>query len=324
MDSLKPFQQVPFADLPAAPRRPHEYGQSDAVELEMDSAPFGRLRIHYRTLGRGEPLLLIHGLMTSSYSWRYVMGRLANEYQIIAPDLPGAGRSDQPADRSYHPERLAEWIGEFQRAVGIRGCLTIGNSLGGYLCMRLALRDPGAISRLTNIHSPGLPTARMWALRCGFAVPGLVNAVERRILADPDRWAHHYVHYFDETLKSLEEARVYGSALATPAGAACFLRYLRETCDVSACRQFAQTLERRLNDRKPFPIPLQLIYSRQDPMVPPSIGQRLKQLIPDARLAWMNDTSHFAHVDTPDRLLDLVLPFLKPAGTGPLTIPTTL
>jgi pimeloyl-ACP methyl ester carboxylesterase len=56
----------------------------------MRSRPFGELRVHYREHGKGEPLLLIHGLMTTSYSWRYVYSALGSRYRIIAPDLPGA------------------------------------------------------------------------------------------------------------------------------------------------------------------------------------------------------------------------------------------
>ena len=46
-------------------------------------------------------------------------------------------------------------------------------------------------------------------------------------------------------------------------------------------------------------------------MVPPRIGAQLAQLIPSAELVWLEDSSHFAHVDSPERFLDVVLPFLS-------------
>lgn len=306
----RPFVQGRYADLPPQPRLPHGYGLTVGHDVVVDSVPFGRMQAHYRTLGEGPPLLLVHGLMTSSYSWRYVVERLAQRHRLIIPDLPGAGATAKPIDRAFHPDALADWIGEFQDAVGISGCLTVGNSLGGYLCMRLALRRPGAIRRLVNVHSPAVPLPRLWALRAGLAVPGVPALVMAVIRRDPGRFVHRLVHYYDESLKSREEAMAYGTPLASAAGAGCLIRYLRETCDPVAFRHFATDLADRRQAGKPFPVPLQLVYARQDPMVPPAVGHALMALVPDAECQWLEATSHFAHVDSPDRLLDVIEPFL--------------
>src|SRR4051812_46278441 len=98
-EARRPFRRLPYATLPAMPTRPHPYFDAPTRELSMTSAHLGRLKIHYREHGAGEPLLLIHGLMTSSYSWRYVLEALGARFRVIAPDLPGAGRSDAPAGR---------------------------------------------------------------------------------------------------------------------------------------------------------------------------------------------------------------------------------
>src|SRR5262245_30161061 len=116
------FERVRFGDLPERPRRPHTYFDAEPVNLDMNSAPFGRLRIHYRSAGSGPPLLLVHGLMTTSYSWRYNLAELATHFQVIAVDLPGCGHSAGPPDRAYGIAELATWLGEFQRAAEIVGC----------------------------------------------------------------------------------------------------------------------------------------------------------------------------------------------------------
>ncbi|MEO7109054.1 MAG: alpha/beta fold hydrolase, partial [Polyangiaceae bacterium] len=123
----KPFQRGAFAELPETPRLPHRlFADSIARHIEMDSAGFGKHRVFYREQGTAddgrEPLLLIHGLMTTSYSWRYVFEDFAKKYRVIAPDLPGSGDSDKPSGAHYSVETLATWIGDFQRALGIRGC----------------------------------------------------------------------------------------------------------------------------------------------------------------------------------------------------------
>jgi pimeloyl-ACP methyl ester carboxylesterase len=301
---LEPFRRQPFDSIPDLPRRPHAYFASAGREIELASGHFGAHRVHYREQGSGPPLLLIHGLMTSSYSWRYVIAPLAERFRVIAPDLPGAGRSSAP-DVPYTASALAGWIQDFVKALDVRGCLAIGNSMGGYLTMRSALADRSLFGRLINIHSPGLPEARLYALHSALSIPGLRSAVAWAARRDPERWVHRNVHYYDESLKSREEAREYGKPLSTPAGSRAFVRYLAETLSPHDMRKFARTLGAG------FPIPLLLIYARQDPMVPPEMGDRLHALVPEARLEWLEQSSHFSHVDTPELFLEVALPFLS-------------
>lgn len=304
--SFKPFEQVPFAQVPDAPRLPHPYFKSEQREVTVRSAHFGTVKMHVSVYGEGPPLLLQHGLMTTSYSFRYVMETLGKHFTLYMPDLLGAGRSDKP-DTSYGPDDLARSIGELMRELGIWGAPAIGNSMGGYLLMRLALLEPTAMSRLVNLHSPGVPTGRMYALSAVATVPalfdGVLGALVRR---NPERWVHTNVHYYDETLKSREEHREYAGALTSPNGVLGLARHLTDTVALGEMRRFGRTLR----SLPRFPIPLQLVYARQDKMVPPVVGERLAKLIPDAQIEWLEEASHFAHVDAPEAFLRAALPFL--------------
>ncbi|MFI5783154.1 alpha/beta fold hydrolase [Nocardia sp. NPDC051570] len=307
---LRPFQRMAFDALPERPVRPHPYFDSEAHEVHMDSATLGRLRIHYREYGSGTPLLLVHGLMTSSYSWRYLLNGLGQRYRLIVPDLPGAGASSAPP-RRLTAAALSAWIGEFQTLLGLHGCPVVGNSLGGYLAMRHALTDPAAFGAVINIHSPAIPLPRLHLLHAALSLPGANSLLQWWIRRDTARWAHRTVHYYDETLKSLEEARQYGDALATADGAATFIDYLHGVMAPASFAGFSAELRRRHNDGKPFPAPLLLIYSRQDPLVPPAVGARLSALLPQAEFHWLDRSSHFAHADTPTAVIELALPFLR-------------
>src|SRR5688572_29891716 len=98
--SPEPFRQGRFEDLPERPRVPHPYFEVASRTVEVASTDFGRIDVHVREHGEGPPLLLVHGLMTSSYSFRYVLGALGERWRCIVIDLPGSGRSGKP-DRSY-------------------------------------------------------------------------------------------------------------------------------------------------------------------------------------------------------------------------------
>ncbi len=306
---VRPFRPGLYDELPAKPRLAHPYFSSRSRTVEVDSEPFGRIAVHVRVAGQGPPLLLVHGLMTSSYSWRYVLAPLGERFTVYAPDLPGAGASGKPA-RRYGAADTARFLGELLDALGIRGCPVVGNSMGGYLCMRLALDDPGAMSRLVNIHSPGFPELRLHALRAALALPGLAAGLAWFVRRRPLRWAHAHVHYRDESLKSLEEAKVYGVPLATREGSRAFVSILKNTMDVGEMTQFQARLKRLRAAGAPFPVPLLLLWAREDPMVPPAFGPRYAAAIPSARLAWIEQASHFAQVDQPAATAAAILGFL--------------
>jgi pimeloyl-ACP methyl ester carboxylesterase len=272
--------------------------------VRIHTAELGATRIAVREYGRGEPLLLVHGLMTAGYSFRYLLALLGDRYRLVIPDLPGAGASDHP-DVYLGPDVLARAVIATIDALGIRGARAIGNSLGGYLSMRAALLDRGAIGRLVNLHSPGVPTARMVALRWALRVLPAGAVLDRLVRRDPERWVHRNVHYFDESLKSREEHREYAAPLATAAGRRTFYRHLRDALDAREMARFVDALRATT-----FPIPLLLVYATRDPIVPPSVGRRLQALVPAAGFVELADASHFAHVDAAERFVAAIDGFL--------------
>lgn len=307
----KPFQQGRFQDLPEHPPKAHPYYQSETLDHSLDSKSFGSMTVHVRKYGSGPPLLLIHGLMTSSYSWRYAFEELGQRFTCYAPDLPGAGRSDRPLTPSYEPTFLAEWIFELVQSLGILGCPIIANSMGGYIAMHLALEHPEACSKLVNLHSPWVPELRLHALRAALSFPGSHRLLRWLMARNPRRWAHSNVHYYDETLKSLEEAREYGDLLGTRAGADAFIKYLSETMNPLPMKAFHKRLEARRAQGAEFPVPLLLLYAEKDPMVPPRFGKIFHKLIPGSIYQELQEASHFAHVDNVQAFLKPVLEFLS-------------
>jgi pimeloyl-ACP methyl ester carboxylesterase len=301
-----PFRQLPFDEVPDAPRVPHRWADAVRSDLAITTPELGSTRIAVHSYGpaTAPPLVLVHGLMTAGYSFRYLLALLGARYRLVIPDLPGAGESDHP-DVYLGPDVLARAIIATVDALGMRGARVIGNSMGGYLCMRAALLDPGAIGRLVNLHSPGVPTARMRALRWALRVLPARWLVDRMVRRDPERWVHRNVHYFDESLKSREEHRIYAAPLATPAGRRAFYRHLHDALDAREMARFARALR-----ATPFPIPLLLVYAERDPMVPPAVGERLHALVPSARFVRLADASHFAHVDAAERFVEAIGEFL--------------
>lgn len=306
--SLAPFRQLAFRDVPERPRVPHPFFSAKTERVRVKTRPFGEVETRVVRYGEVPPLVCIHGFMTSSYSFRYLLEPLAKKFTVVAFDVVGSGDADKPRG-SYAPDDIADSIGDTITALGLRGARAIGNSLGGYLAMRLAMRDEGCLCRLVNLHAPGLPTGRLVALRTALDhVPRARALTSWLVGRDEERWVHKNVHYFDETLKSREEHREYARPLKTKEGVEGFVRTLDETLDVRHMKVFEGRL-RALGGR--FPIPLQLVYARRDPMVPPGVGERYAKLLPASPIVWLEGASHFAHVDAPQKFLAAALPFLE-------------
>lgn len=309
----KPFAQLPFSEVPDVPRVPHGF---DDTTVRTIHVPFGSgMDVSVRTMGSGPPLLLLHGLMTSNYSWRYVFRTLAERFTVYAPDLPSNGTSDIVTDESYAPARLAQWLGDVMTGLDIVGCAVVGNSMGGYLAMQAAL-DGVPMARLVQLHGPGVPLPRLRALKLALALPGTASLFDWLVRRDVERWVHTNVHYYDETLKSREEHAHYADPLRTREGRRGLYKYLHETMNVDDLARFGERLAHRCDRGEGFPVPLQLIYARQDPMVPPVVGRKLAALVPSAEMVWLDEASHFAHVDNPQAFLDAALPFLAAATDG--------
>lgn len=295
--------------IPTVPVRPHSFFDLPHLSVPLQIPGIERpVRVHCKTVGDGPPLLLIHGLMTSSYSFRYVIRPLAERYRVIVPDLPGAGRSGAPESLAMSPSSVAMVLLELIDSLKLDSPYVVGNSLGGYEALWLAALHPGRIRRLVVMHAPGFPTLKIRLLSLVSRVPG-AGALFRRIAAkDPEAYAASKIHYHHPSLLSLEEAREYGSIFRDEAKSAMFVRILKETLSPGAMKTLRCRLEEIRDRRLPFP-PTRLFWAREDAMVPPSFGPRFQELLPQAELVWFDRSSHFLQVDAPERTVDEILAF---------------
>lgn len=118
------------------------------------------IRIHYYETGSGEPLLLIHGIGQSLYTWRYLYPELSENYRVIAIDLPGHGYSSRPEKFCYSMDEMAELIHAFLVSLGISSTHMIGFSTGAMYMMRFIAMYPEMSANCIAI-SPGGITNKM-------------------------------------------------------------------------------------------------------------------------------------------------------------------
>ncbi len=122
----------------------------------------GGTRVHYLRAGHegsGGVHLLIHPMGAGAWSWMDVIGPLSQKGLVIAPDLPGSGRSRPLAREAGGAFAAADFLDDFTVALGIGRMVVHGHSLGGLVGGLFAGRVPDRIERLvlTSAPLPGLP-----------------------------------------------------------------------------------------------------------------------------------------------------------------------
>jgi pimeloyl-ACP methyl ester carboxylesterase len=125
-------------------------------------------RIHYYAEGPagGAPVVLVHGLGGRATDWDRLAPFLVRAgYRVYLPDLPGYGRSEQPADFSYSvPDEAGAVVG-FLDAMGLKQVDLGGLSMGGWIVQRIAGEHPERVRRLILFDSAGISQKPEWDTR---------------------------------------------------------------------------------------------------------------------------------------------------------------
>jgi uncharacterized protein (TIGR00369 family) len=151
----------------AAPPSPLEHTLTPAVSPSMttepiSTAPLARGKHKIRTFagdiaylrkGQGPPLVLLHGIPSSSYLWRDVIDPLANTFDVLAPDLLGYGDSDKRLDADLSIAAQARYIVAFMETIGVHQAAIVGHDIGGGIAQLMAVDEPQRVARLILIDS---------------------------------------------------------------------------------------------------------------------------------------------------------------------------
>lgn len=111
-------------------------------------------RLHYLDGGRGEPVLLLHGIFAEKDHWVDVARRLTRHHRVIVPDLPGFGESERHDDQCYGYAQQVPRLQAFLDALALPRVHVAGSSMGGTLGALLALADPERVASLAFIGAP--------------------------------------------------------------------------------------------------------------------------------------------------------------------------
>ncbi len=273
-------------------------------------ADLGGYRMRYLRAGSGPPLVLIHGLLAHSFSWRFNWEALARKYTVYAVDLLGTGYSDRPpvGAVSYSLPETAVRMLLWMQSVGIRNAALLGTSHGGGLALAMAALDrkqgTGLISKLilvagvnpfTTVGHTRAKIFGSWvgALLLRLITPwaGLSRAVFlERMYGDPRQITQETLDGYRQPL-TLPRSIDYGIAIAKS--------WASDIPYLAGCVEAVSD------------IPTLLLWGSRDRLVPLPSGEELKRHLKKAKLIAMAGIGHLPYEECPEEFNRVLLEFLK-------------
>jgi pimeloyl-ACP methyl ester carboxylesterase len=271
-------------------------------------------RVNVVDTGGDKPaLLFLHGLGGLWQNWLLNIPAFMGTHRVIAPDLPGFGRSEMPSGR-ISIQGYAHIVDELCRTLGIESVVMVGNSMGGFVGAELALAFPTRVSRLVLVSAAGLSVdhmmkeplltlARIWAMtatRTGARADPVVRRARLRRVA-----MQTVVRYPEKLSIPLTAELVAG------AGTKGFVGGLDAV--------LSYKIRERLSE---IEAPTLIVWGRNDILVPVGDAAVFEELIGEnAHAVIFEDTGHLSMLERPSRFNALLADFIAGADVPESGIP---
>jgi pimeloyl-ACP methyl ester carboxylesterase len=281
------------------------YGQATDQTIISRTAKVDGVNLHYLTAGHGTPLILLHGYAESSLMWRPIIPALAARFTVIAPDLPGIGDSDIPAD-GLDMKSAAIRIHDLAKSLGVQKAEVVGHDIGLMVAYAYAAQFPADVTKLVLMDAflPGVEgwepiydSPNIWHFRFNGPTPeALVQGRERTY------FAYFWNDLAADKNHSIPQAdrEAYIAAYSRPgrmhAGWAYFVSFLQ------AAKDFSQLSQTKLT------IPVLTIGG--DKSLGEALGQQAKLVATDVTVVVLKNTGHWVLEEQPKETTDALEKFL--------------
>lgn len=237
--------------------------------------------------GKGEVLLLLHGLFGALSNWSGVVERFKQRYRVLIPLLP---INEMPLKQAGL-EGLVKFVEEFVDWQNLNDITIMGNSLGGHLALMYALAHPEKTKRLILTGSSGLFENSMGG---SFPKRGDYKYIKERVeytFYDPKTVTKDYVDEVFETTTSIPKAmRIVAIAKSAQRN-----NMAREIPNIKA--------------------PTLLIWGLNDTITPPMVAHEFDRLIPNTTLRFIDKCCHAPMMEHPEKFNDLLEQYLEQNGS---------
>ncbi|MFC7373227.1 alpha/beta fold hydrolase [Fictibacillus iocasae] len=246
-----------------------------------------------------ETIILIHGFLSSTLSFRKLIPLLTEKYHVYALDLPGFGQSEKSRTFVYKLSNYGELIIDFMEKLAINQAILIGHSMGGQVSLHAAKHCPKKIKRLILLGCCGYVKRASRSVICCSYIPffswGMKTWVLRKNVKENLLAVLH-----DSKLVTKELIEGYRKPLTEEGFFHSLIRLLR---------QREGDMERK--DLQSIQTPVLMIWGREDKVMPVKTGYRLQHDLPDAKLIVYDDCGHLLMEERPEDIVRETVSFIN-------------
>ncbi|MBM4319872.1 MAG: alpha/beta fold hydrolase [Deltaproteobacteria bacterium] len=269
--------------------------------------------MHYTVQGSGRPIVLIHDLLTDSWTWRRNVAELSESFQVFTVDLPGYGGSINPFE-AYTLEFFSSTIGMFLRQMSMGDAVLVGHGMGAAVALDCYLRYPEMVKSVVVINATGFDEPDKQLAqdieRIGVALYNSRKEADLERLRKEVLEASFANLYAEKKLVNKELVDHYMSWLEKPGGREALLGTLRffKTDGLMQRLIAAETdlMTTRKMDRRGERNVL-IIWGTEDAWYPPKTAEYFRARIPNSKVAIIKGAGHFPHEEQPAKINGLLL-----------------
>jgi len=277
------------------------------------------VRLFWRSVGEGEPLLVLHGGPALSHEYLYPgLAPLQDVARVVFFDQRGCGRSSKPDEDGYDMATMAADAESVRRSLGLGPVNLLGFSFGGMLAQEFALRYPASVRRLViaGAGPSGADLNRRLREVKASASPRVREVVDRFEAQGPftgDAYPPEYAAAADEAYRPYSFHRLAGPPpeVADVLGHLAFDVYKRIWGDRGEF-EVSGTLKDwdRLEDLRRISVPTLILLGRYD-LTSVATAREMGRRIPGSRVVVFEESGHFMYLEEPEKFLREVRSFLR-------------
>ena len=270
------------------------YTYPESAFLEVQGMP-----VHYRRIGDGPHLLLLHGTGATLHTWEDWTAALRDSFDIISVTLPAFGLTGPHPDEDYSIGAYVDFLAAFTAKTGLDSFYLAGNSLGGLIAWEYALAHPQQVRKLVLLNAAGWPRDKAMPLAMRLArLPGFKLLLQRVTPKSLFR-------------KSLREVYANPSRINDTLVDRYFQLFLREGNRRAYVQRLNQPKQSDPGRLRQLDMPTLILWGEKDAWIPVADAYRFKAVLPHAKLKVYPDAGHVPMEEWPQRTARDVSTFLR-------------